>query len=128
MTAGQLALADAKPIAGKGGARHGAGRKTDAERASNHFERYNEARAKREVHNAQIAEYEARKLAGELVEVAQVGVVWQKENANMRAKLLSVPVKTAPLLIGLTSIAEIEAVLTDAIHEALRELSGDGGA
>lgn len=130
MTAGQLAMAEAKrkPPIGHGGARPGAGRKTDAERESGDYADYNAARAKREHHNAQIAEMEARKMAGELAEVAQFDATLQKLAATVRSKMLAVPSKTAPLLVGLETLAEIEAELSKAVHDALSDLAGYGGA
>ena len=109
-----------------GGARRGAGRKTDAERSEQGYIDYNEARAKREHHNAQIAEMEARKMAGELAEVADFDATLQKLAANVRSKFVSLPSKLAPSLVGLESVAEIEAELSRAVYEALAELSGHG--
>lgn len=129
MTAGQLAMpSKAKPKSPTilGGARAGSGRKTDAERSEQGYIDYNEARARREHYNAQIAEMEARKIAGELAETSQIDTVWQGILGNVRAKLVSIPAKTAPSLLGLESIAEIESALTDAIYEAMAELSGSG--
>jgi hypothetical protein len=129
MTAGQLAV-PSKPRPTRtinGGARPGAGRKTDAERAEQGYIDYNEARAKREYHNARIAEMEERKLAGELAEVAQFDATLQKLAANVRSKFVSLPSKLAPSLVGLESVTEIEAELTRAVYEALAELSGHGG-
>lgn len=112
-------------IQSHGGKRTGSGRKTHAEEGDpGHYERYNAARAKREEHNARIAEFEERKLAGDLLEKAEVSAGWQRMAGTIRARLLVLPAKIAPLVIGLESIAEVEAVIADAIHEALRELSG----
>ena len=110
-----------------GGARPGAGRKTDAERSEQGYIDYNEARAKREYHNARIAEMEERKLAGELAEVALFDATLQKLAAAVRAKLLSLPSKTAPLLVGLETVAEIEAELAKSVHDALSDLARHGG-
>ena len=128
MTAGQLAM-PSKPKRTPtvhGGARPGAGRKTDAERAEQGYIDYNEARAKREYHNARIAEMEERKLAGELAEVASFDATLPKLAAKVRAKFVSLPSKLAPSLLGLDSVTEIEAELTRAVYEALAELSGRG--
>ena len=40
-----------------------------------------------------------------------------------RAKLIALPTKTAPRVVGCSSVAEIEALLTKGIHEALDELA-----
>lgn len=130
MTAGQLAMpSNRKPTTTiHGGARLGAGRKTDDKRAEQGYIDYNEARAKREYHNARIAEMEERKLAGELAEVADFDETMQKLASNVRAKFVSLPSKLAPSLLGLESIAEIEAELTRAVHEALAELASYGSS
>jgi hypothetical protein len=127
MTAGQLAMTRAKrePVI-HGGERPGAGRKTDAERSERGYIDYNEARAKREHWNAQIAEMDARKRAGELAEVADFDDTLQKLAANVRAQFVSLPSKLAPSLVGLESVAEIESELSRAVYEALAELSGHG--
>ena len=128
MTAGQLAMpSKTKPVPTvHGGARPGSGRKTDSERAEQGYIDYNTARAKREHHNAQIAEMEARKMAGELAEVADFDETLQKLAANVRSKFVSLPSKLAPSLVGVESVAEIEAELSRAVYEALAELSGHG--
>ena len=132
MTAGQLATSmPSKPKPTTtivGGKRPGAGRKTDAERTEAGYINYNEARAQREHWNAQIAEMEARKMVGDLIEAAEVSTAVQRLHVNFRAKALTIPTKTAPLLVGMESLAEIEAILTAAVHEALQELSGVRGA
>ena len=129
MTSGQLSMPSKpkrQPII-NGGARANAGRKTDEERQEEGYVLYNEARAKREYHNARIAEMEERKLAGELAEVALFDATLQKLAANVRAKLISLPSKVAPSLVGLETVAEIEAELSSAVWEALAELSSHGG-
>jgi hypothetical protein len=110
---------------GRGGARPGAGRKKNME-VVGAYEAYNKARAKREIHNARIAEYEEKQIAGTLVEAEAVKHAWQALISNARARLLTVPRKMAPLVTGKKSVNEIEGILTDAIHEALLELAGNG--
>jgi hypothetical protein len=110
-------------LEGRGGARVNAGRKSDEERSSEVYADYNAARAKREMHNAKIAEYEERRIAGELIERAQQTRLMQQVVANAKAKFLSMPAKTAPMVVGLTSIAEVEEILRVAVHEALAELA-----
>jgi hypothetical protein len=129
MTASQLAV-PSKPKKAPtvhGGARPGSGRPSLEKMATAGYIDYNTARAKREYHNARIAEMEERKLAGELAEVAQFDATLQKLAANVRAKFVSLPSKLAPSLVGLESVAEIEAELSRAVYEALAELSGHGG-
>jgi hypothetical protein len=125
MTSSQLDVPKTSKLPSHGGARAGAGRKTDAERSGDVYADYNAARAKREMHNAKIAEYEERKLAGELVEKVKQTQVMQQIIANAKAKFVSMPAKTAPMVVGLQSIAEVEEILRTAIYEALAELGRD---
>lgn len=111
-----------------GGRRAGAGRKSAAEMATQGYIDYNVERARRERANAHIAEMEAKKMAGELASVADFDDTLQKLAANVRAQFVSLPSKLAPSLVGLESVAEIEAELSRAVYEALAELSGYGGA
>jgi phage terminase Nu1 subunit (DNA packaging protein) len=73
---------------------------------------------------ADIAEHEAKRLSGELVPVAHVARVWIDAAANVRARLLSIPQKTAPLVSVETDIERCHAVIETQIHEALSELAG----
>jgi hypothetical protein len=73
---------------------------------------------------ADIAEHEAKRLSGELVPVAHVARVWIDAAANVRARLLSIPQKTAPLVSVEADIERCHAVIETQIHEALSELAG----
>ena len=59
----------------------------------------------------------------EVVEVEEVLSVVETEYANVRAKLLSLPTKAAPLVTGLSDIVEVQEVLEQQINEVLEELS-----
>lgn len=71
---------------------------------------------------ADLAEMEARKMAGELLEAAEVQGVWSDQCARMRAKLLCLPAVAALRLEDGMTVANRETVLRDAVHEALAEL------
>jgi len=118
-----MAANSARKIPERGGARHNAGRKSVAERESDVYADYNAARAKREMHNAKIAEYEERRIAGELIERSKADAREQQGIMNAKSKFMSMPSKLAPMMIGLESIAEAEEILRTAIYEALLELS-----
>ena len=115
-----------RKIEARGGRRAGSGAKSKAETSSDVYAAYNAARAKREEHNAEIAEMEARKMAGELGEMSAMDEAVQKIVANAQAKALAMPHKVAPLLVGLESITEIQAILVSAVREMLSELASDG--
>ncbi|NJD35380.1 MAG: hypothetical protein FIA96_11205 [Betaproteobacteria bacterium] len=114
-----------KIASGQGGARPGAGRKEGVEVSSKAYQLYNTARAKKTVHEAKLAEYEEREKAGQLIEVDLVRNEWQQILANVRAKLLSLPTKLAAQALGANTLAEMEALLADAVYEALQELAAD---
>lgn len=106
--------------------RANSGRKSDADRESTAYVDYNRARAKREMHNAKIAEYEERRMAGELVEAVKADRATEVLVTNAKSRLLSIPSKAAPMLAGMESIAEIEEILRREIYEALEELARGG--
>jgi hypothetical protein len=110
---------------GQGGARPGAGRKEGVEVSSKAYQVYNTARAKKTVHEARLAEYEEKQKAGELIEIDLVRAEWQQILANVRAKLLSLPTKLASQAMSASTLAEMESLLTEGVHEALRELVAD---
>lgn len=66
---------------------------------------------------------------GNLLEKNQVIHIWSAMIQASRSRFLSIPVKTAPLLEGLTK-QEIKKILEDVIYDALNELAsmelGDG--
>jgi hypothetical protein len=70
-----------------------------------------------------IAEAEADKVDGALLRRTTVEVAWSRMIANMRARLLSIPNKTAPLVHSSPTIAAASATITAAIYEALEEIS-----
>lgn len=60
---------------------------------------------------------------GDLLPKGEMHIAVTDAFARVRAKLLAIPSKLAPLVFGALSIAEIRDKLTDVIHEALAELS-----
>jgi len=81
-------------------------------------------RARLAHHQANRAELEADQLAGSLIAIEAVADIVGQEYANVRSKLLAIPSRAAPQLIGL-SIVAVKALLDDLIFEALDELSAD---
>lgn len=73
---------------------------------------------------ARKAEIEVRQMEGELVPASDVSKAWIEMVAHMRAKLLSLPNKLAPQLMGGRTLNEINALLQTTIKEALQELAG----
>ena len=109
----------------RGGSLPGAGRKEGIKIDSGDYAIYTKARAKEKIHHAKLAEYEEKKVSGALIEVDLVRAEWQQILANVRAKLLSLPTKLAAQAMSAGTLAEMEALLTEGVHEALQELVAD---
>jgi hypothetical protein len=83
------------------------------------------ARAKKETYRAQMAEVEYRARIGELLEAKDVAATWVAQVGIAKGRLLSLPARLAPEVLGLGDLRAIETVIREAIHEALTELSAD---
>lgn len=71
----------------------------------------------------QKAELDLQIMKGELHRSEDVKRVMNKMLSSFRARILSIPTKTASLLIGQTEIPIIKDILKDTLYEALTELS-----
>lgn len=60
---------------------------------------------------------------GELVPQTDIVAGMQVSFAYARARLLSMPAKIAPRIVGITSLAEVRDIVTDHVHECCAELS-----
>ena len=76
---------------------------------------------------ADLAEIERDKARGLLVEVAEVERQVVADYARVRARLLSVPTKLAPMMVGMKSAPQARSMIEAHIHEALAELSQADG-
>ncbi len=72
---------------------------------------------------ADLAEMEAARMRGALLAAPEVTAAWTEIVALMRARLLVLPDKLAPLIHETTSIAEARGVLKTALHEVLTEIA-----
>lgn len=79
-------------------------------------------RARLTHHQANIAELDEDVRRGVLVDRDAVVIEVSEALANMRAKLLNIPHKVAPVIVAVEDLHEIKAVLESAVHEALTEL------
>lgn len=127
MTEAAATVAPRKSTPGHGGVRAGAGRKPKAgiEQQNDAYTLLAKARAKRETYRAQMAEVEYRTRIGELLEASVVAETWAAQVAIAKGRLLALPARIAPAVIGLGDLRAIEGVIREAIHEALTELSAD---
>jgi phage terminase Nu1 subunit (DNA packaging protein) len=71
---------------------------------------------------ADMAEMERKQLAEELIPADDVESAWSVVVSAMRARLVAVPSKAAPTLVGKTAI-EVQNSLREHINEALEELA-----
>lgn len=85
---------------------------------------YDVARTRKMEADAAIAEIELMKAQKLLVKADDVEKVWSSILFAVRAKLLAIPSKTAPVLALESDMAVIKDILDNAVAEALGELSG----
>ena len=85
-----------------------------------------EERARREHHEANLAELKEMSLRGDLLPAAEVLDAWQGILAAVRAKLLALPSKLAAQSFAAKTRHAVEELLRTGINEALQELSDDG--
>src|SRR3974377_239543 len=72
--------------------------------------------------DATLSELKAAKLQSELVDVAYIEASIGAIYANIKTKLLSIPAKLTPRLVGLTNKAQIKALLTGQVRETCAEM------
>ena len=84
-----------------------------------------EARRRKLAAEAALAELALRVQRGELIEIETIAKAAGEEFANMRAKLLAMPSKLAPLIIGAKTMPEAQDILETAVVEALDEFTLD---
>ena len=72
---------------------------------------------------ADLAEMEAAQRRGELLPAPEVTAAWTRIVVLMRARLLALPDKIAPLVHEATTIPEARNTLKDAVHEVLAEIA-----
>lgn len=60
---------------------------------------------------------------GELIPRPDVVAAWTAVFAHVRARLLALPSKAAPAVVGLSALPEVKEVLSDHVEEALAELA-----
>lgn len=84
---------------------------------------YEYHRARLTAAKADVAEIDAMLRKGQAHDGGAVAQVWGDMLMNARAKLLSLPKSMAGQVHGEESLERVEALLSDAIHNALNELS-----
>lgn len=84
---------------------------------------YDVERTRKMAADARIAEIELRKVEGELVVAEEVVDAWISVVGAVKARLLSIPTKAAPIVANENQAGECQIILEDLINEALEELS-----
>ena len=83
----------------------------------------NQERAKLAVEQRKRIEMQNEEASGRLIDTAEVHKAWTKYVAACRAKLLAMPTKLAPVMLGVTSPTEAKDLIKKAVYEALDELA-----
>lgn len=72
---------------------------------------------------ADLMEIEKAQIEGKLIPAHDVEAAWIEVFSNCRAKILSIPTKTAAEVLGADSLNAIKGILKSAVNEALAELA-----
>ena len=84
---------------------------------------YDEARTREVNAEAEIAELDLARVRGELAVVGDVVQAWDDVLSAMKAKMLSIPTKAAPVVASEPDASMCQSILEDLINESLEELS-----
>lgn len=87
---------------------------------------YHEERSRLTKAQADKAEFEAALMAGRLVDVEQLTQAWEGMLSSMRAKLLAIPSKVAPIIADEDEPGVVQNIIDDYMREALEELASYG--
>lgn len=99
--------------------KHGTGNK-DLARIG---ESYQKSRTLREAYNAQLAKLQFERESGKLIEVEEVKIAAYNAARITRDRLLMLPKKVAPLILGKTDLKNIEEMIKRHLIEVLDEVS-----
>ena len=83
-----------------------------------------EARTRREIADANIAEMEEARMRRELIRVSAVQAQMSVDFATTRDALLQIPARMGPLLAAESDTAKVQNLLHAEIHQALLDLAG----
>ena len=83
------------------------------------------ARARKALADAKVAELDAEERASNLLPRSEVIEAQRRQNANVRTRLRRLPRQLAPMLAPITSPAEIERLILEAVDRELAEMAID---
>jgi phage terminase Nu1 subunit (DNA packaging protein) len=72
---------------------------------------------------ADVMEMEKEQMENKLIPSEDVQSAWSEVVSACRAKLLSIPTKTAPEVFAANDINDVKAILKETVNEALAELA-----
>jgi phage terminase Nu1 subunit (DNA packaging protein) len=72
---------------------------------------------------AELKEFQLAEKRGSMISVEDVAPIVADELANVRSRLLAIPDRVAPKIVGMSDPAAIEAALRDEVIAALAELT-----
>jgi phage terminase Nu1 subunit (DNA packaging protein) len=72
---------------------------------------------------AELKEFQLAEKRGSMISVEDVAPIVADELANVRSRLLAIPDRVAPKIVGMTDPAAIETALRDEVIAALTELT-----
>jgi phage terminase Nu1 subunit (DNA packaging protein) len=84
---------------------------------------YGKARTDFTQERAQLVRMQRQRLQGELISANEVRAGWSAIFARVKARMLAIPSKCAPRLVGLKTAAEAKAIVEPEVYEALQDAS-----
>lgn len=84
---------------------------------------YEQARTKKMNAEAAISEIELDRIRGKVVMADDVVAAWENTLGAVKARLLSVPTKAAPMVAPESDAGACQGIISDMINEALEELA-----
>jgi phage terminase Nu1 subunit (DNA packaging protein) len=84
---------------------------------------YLEAQTRKMAAEAELAEIKLAKERGDAVSIRDTEKAWSNIMVNFRAKMLTLPQRLAPILVGQSNERAIAGMLKEEIYQALDELS-----
>lgn len=86
---------------------------------------YEEARRRRELAEANLAEMKQAEMQGTLIRTDAVRSAWAAKITGARDALLQIPSRLAPVVAAETDLVRVTGLLEDALRQALAELSAE---
>lgn len=86
-------------------------------------QQYTTSRAIREAYLARLAKLEFEEKSGKLIDAEKIAEWWTRIISAAKTRVLAVPTKAAPLVLGCKTLAQVKEILEQQLYDALAELS-----